>query len=134
MSGRTDEGFVQKYGYQVERKNNSKFNLKILIVYLGEHDHQKAMADEIFRGIQAVKDDQSENHHAIINSKISTTSTTNFSEVMDSDAIIIGSPVYNANIHPKIQTWINKWDINADLSSKIRGVFVTAGGMSAGEE
>ncbi len=33
-----------------------------------------------------------------------------------------------------MQTWINSWDFRSDLSEKIGAAFVTAGGISAGEE
>lgn len=52
----------------------------------------------------------------------------------DADAIIIGSPVYNGNVHPDVQNWINYWHIDADLSNKFGGAFVTAGGIHAGAD
>ena len=100
-------------------------------------------------------------------------------DILDwADAVVVGTPVYNANVHPVIQQWIDKygtreqcamwlrliclcaclpasasvsvrvpvfisvdtritpysWDFRADLSNKVGAAFVTAGGMSAGEE
>ena len=62
------------------------------------------------------------------------TSNITFLDVMDADAIIIGSPVYNGNIHPDVQNWINYWHIDADLSNKFGGAFATAGGLHAGAD
>ena len=71
--------------------------------------------------------------------------------ILRADAIVLGSPVYNANVHPSLQRWINdNWKIsdfwnddNTETTGttkttipKIRvgGAFVTAGGMTAGAE
>ena len=62
------------------------------------------------------------------------TSNITFLDVKDADAIIIGSPVYNGNVHPDVQNWINYWHIDADLSNKFGGAFVTAGGIHAGAD
>jgi NAD(P)H dehydrogenase (quinone) len=54
---------------------------------------------------------------------------------VDFDAIIVGSPVYNANVAPEIQSFINRWPFSgAPLRDKIGAAFVSAGGISAGEE
>jgi NAD(P)H dehydrogenase (quinone) len=55
--------------------------------------------------------------------------------VLAADAIVVGSPVYNANIAPEVQKFINSWPFESmPLRDKIGAAFVTAGGMSAGEE
>ena len=57
------------------------------------------------------------------------------SDVKWADAVIIGSPVYNANTAPEIQKFINKWPFrNSPMKNKIGAAFVSAGGISAGEE
>lgn len=102
-----------------------EFNAKILIVYPeGKHPHQQAMAEAISKGA-------TEANAQVL---LLTTATANFSHVLSSDAIILGSPVYNANPHPDVLNWMDNWDVTADLSEKIGAVFVTAGGISAGEE
>ena len=54
---------------------------------------------------------------------------------MYASAIILGSPVYNANIAPQVQEFINSWPFeDRPLKEKIGGVFVTGGGFSIGEE
>lgn len=60
--------------------------------------------------------------------------TATFEQVLEADAVILGSSVENANTHHQVQAWINEnWDISFDLSNKVGGAFVTAGGISAGE-
>lgn len=63
-----------------------------------------------------------------------TITNLTFADVLEADAVIIGSPVYNGNTHPEVQAWINYWRIESDLSRKIGGAFVTAGGMHSGAE
>jgi hypothetical protein len=51
--------------------------------------------------------------------------------------VILGSSVENGNTHPMLQASINneQLDIRYDLREKVGGTaFVTAGGISAGEE
>jgi multimeric flavodoxin WrbA len=56
-------------------------------------------------------------------------------DVLSADAVIVGSPVYKANVAPPIQEFINSWPIqNAALHDKLGAAFVTASGISAGEE
>jgi len=56
-------------------------------------------------------------------------------QLIEADAIIVGSPVYNANVTPEISKFIASWPFNGQpLKDKIGAAFVTAGGISAGEE
>jgi NAD(P)H dehydrogenase (quinone) len=56
-------------------------------------------------------------------------------ELFAADAIVIGSPVYNANPSPEILSFIKSWPFEGQpLKNKLGAVFVTAGGLSSGEE
>jgi len=56
-------------------------------------------------------------------------------QLVESDAIIVGSPVYNANVSPEISAFIASWPFEGQpLKDKVGAAFVTAGGISAGEE
>mgnify|MGYP003841650373 FL=1 len=56
-------------------------------------------------------------------------------EVLEADAIVVGSPVYNANVAPEVQRFINAWPFEGrPLKNKLGAAFVTGGGMSIGEE
>jgi len=113
-----------------------KNGVEILIVIpKGEHPHSLLMAEEVKRGVlEYCSVEQLDLETGKVQVNIHTTETADSSHIITSDAIILGSPVYNANVHPDLQTWINTWDINLDFSQKIGSAFVTAGGMSAGEE
>ncbi|KAK1934092.1 hypothetical protein P3T76_011295 [Phytophthora citrophthora] len=55
-------------------------------------------------------------------------------DVMWADAVILGTHVVNANVEPKISKFLSGWSFTEDLSQKVGAVFVTSGGISAGEE
>jgi NAD(P)H dehydrogenase (quinone) len=50
------------------------------------------------------------------------------------DAIIVGSPVYNANVAPPVQEFINAWSYDGGMKDKVGAAFVTGGAISLGEE
>ncbi|MEY2904729.1 MAG: hypothetical protein RJA52_745 [Bacteroidota bacterium] len=52
-----------------------------------------------------------------------------------SEAIILGSPVYNANVAPEVSAFIASWPFEGEpLKNKIGAAFVSGGGISGGEE
>ncbi|GHB26311.1 hypothetical protein GCM10008106_03660 [Mongoliitalea lutea] len=56
-------------------------------------------------------------------------------DILRASAIILGSPVYNGNLSPEVQVFINSWPFEGrPLKNKIGAVFVTGGGFSIGEE
>ncbi|KAL3660218.1 hypothetical protein V7S43_014749 [Phytophthora oleae] len=55
-------------------------------------------------------------------------------DVMWADAVILGTHVVNANVEPKMTKFLSGWSFTEDLSQKVGAVFVTSGGLSAGEE
>ena len=55
--------------------------------------------------------------------------------LLQADAIIVGSPVHNANVSAGVQEFISSWPFEGKpLKNKVGAAFVTAGGISAGEE
>lgn len=99
---------------------------RVLIVYYSEQGHTAAMAQAVASGVRAVP-------NVVV--KILPLAAARNADVLAADAIILGSPVYNANIAPSLQQFINQWPFEGNpLRDKVGAVFVTAGGMSAGEE
>lgn len=102
----------------------------VLVLYLDGHEHQRIMAEAIAQGVLSV---------SLVDPweggvKLQTIESSSFDDVVGSSALILGSPVYNANIHPKVQDFINAWKSDVDMSNKVGAAFVSAGGISAGEE
>jgi NAD(P)H dehydrogenase (quinone) len=100
-----------------------KAQSKVLVVYYSQTGHTKAMADAVARGARDVS------------VTLKTVSEATIADVLSADAIIVGSPVYNSNVAPQVQEFINSWPFEGTpLRDKIGAAFVTGGGISAGEE
>jgi len=104
----------------------SQQNANVLIVYYSERGHTKTLAEAVAKGARSVGE---------VNVVLKTVTDATTNDVLAADAIIVGSPVYNANVAPEVQKFINSWPFEgAPLRDKIGAAFVTAGGFSAGEE
>ena len=112
--------FIGQLSYgQVKTKN-------ILIAYYSKTVHTQSLAEEVAKGAMAIPGVQ------VVLKSIAQTTTK---DLLDADAIIIGSPVYNANLAPEVVKFISEWPFEGNpLKDKIGAAFVSAGGMSAGEE
>lgn len=101
-------------------------SLNVIIVYYSAQGHTQVLAEAVAKGARSVDG---------VNVVLKTVAETTTPDLLAADAIIVGSPVYNANIAPEVQQFINRWPFeDAPLRDKIGAAFVTAGGMSAGEE
>ncbi|WP_194777559.1 flavodoxin family protein [Pararhodonellum marinum] len=98
----------------------------ILITYHSESGKTQAMAEAVAKGAGEVQG------VAYILKPIADVTEV---EIRNASAIILGSPVYNANMTPQVQEFINSWPFaGRPLKDKIGAVFVTGGGFSIGEE
>ena len=98
----------------------------ILIVYHSETGHTFQMAEAVAAG--AALSGEAE-------VLLRTTETVTEEELRAATAIIVGSPVYNANVSPEVSRFIASWPFEGEpLKDKIGAAFVTGGGISAGEE
>lgn len=98
----------------------------VLITYYSESGKTQAMAEAVAGGVSQV--------HGVT-FILKPIAEVNEHEVLNASAIILGSPVYNANMAPQVQEFINSWPFTGrPLKNKIGAVFVTGGGFSIGEE
>lgn len=98
----------------------------VLIAYHSVSGHTAKMAKSIQKGILESSD---------IKVILKPVSEVTQQELLDANAIVIGSPVYNANPSPEILSFIKSWPFEGQpLKNKLGAVFVTAGGFSSGEE
>ena len=98
----------------------------VLIVYHSESGNTESMAGAVMRGAEDVEG---------VSVVLKRTSEVSEADLLSADAIIVGSPVYNANVSPDISAFIASWPFEGEpLKNKIGAAFVTAGGISAGEE
>lgn len=101
-------------------------NANVLVVYYSVQGHTKTLAEAVTKGARSVVG---------VTVVLKTVVEATTPDVLAADAIIVGSPVYNANLAPEVQKFINSWPFEgAPLRDKIGAAFVTAGGFSAGEE
>jgi NAD(P)H dehydrogenase (quinone) len=98
----------------------------VLIAYYSQTGHTRAMAEAVARGARSVKN---------VNVKLLTVTEATTEELLKADAVIVGSPVYNANVAPEVASFMNRWPFDgSSMRDKIGAAFVSSGGISAGEE
>lgn len=99
---------------------------RVLVVYFSQTGHTLAMAEAVATGARTVKG---------VETKLRTIAETTNADLLAADAIIVGSPVYNANAAPEVMSFLSRWPFEGSpLKNKIGAAFVTGGGISAGEE
>ena len=99
---------------------------EVLVVYHSEAGHTASMAAAVAAGARSVEG---------VRVAIETVEDARVAQILEADAIVIGSPVYNANVTPEVQRFVNRWPIEGSpLRNKLGAAFVTGGGISAGEE
>ena len=98
----------------------------ILITYHSKSGKTALMANAIAKGA-AIHDD--------ITVILKPIEQTTPNDLLKADAIILGSPVYNANMSSDVLKFIESWPFEGSpLKNKIGAAFVTGGGISSGEE
>ncbi|MCH7396680.1 flavodoxin family protein [Belliella sp. DSM 107340] len=98
----------------------------ILIAYYSETGKTQSMAEAVANGVNEIGE---------VDFILKPISEVKTEELLNASAIILGSPVYNGNVAPQMQEFINSWPFEGrPLTDKIGAVFVTGGGFSIGEE
>jgi NAD(P)H dehydrogenase (quinone) len=98
----------------------------VAVVYYSAKGHTQAMAEAVAKGARGVEG-------VTVNLKAIPEAT--LEDVSRADAVIVGSPVYKGNVAPRVQEFINSWPLkDGVMRNKIGAAFVTASGISAGEE
>lgn len=99
---------------------------RILIAYHSAAGHTQDMAEAVARGAGRVPGTEL---------RLSRIQDVRPEEVAQFHAVILGTPVQNANPAPEMLTFIRSWPFEGQpMKNKIGAVFVSAGGISAGEE
>lgn len=98
----------------------------ILIAYHSESGKTQVLAEAVAKGVAAIDE---------VHGVLKPLSEVTENDILEASAIILGSPVYNGNMTPEVQAFINSWPFEGrPLKNKIGAVFVTGGGFSIGEE
>lgn len=96
----------------------------ILIVYYSQTGHTALLADAVAAGARGVKGSDV---------RLLPVDSVSHDDVAWADALIVGSPVHVANVSAPIVEFLDSLPMN-EMHNKIGAAFVTAGGISAGEE
>jgi NAD(P)H dehydrogenase (quinone) len=98
----------------------------VLITYYSKTSSTAQLARAVAKGASGT------NQVQVILKKIEETTEE---DLIKADAIILGSPVYNANPAAEVLKFIERWPFEGNkMKNKIGAVFVTGGGISSGEE
>lgn len=98
----------------------------VLITYYSQSGNTKTLAESIQKGAQSVDG---------VEVKLRAIEEVEVADLLAATAILVGSPVYNGNIAPLVQEFINSWPFEGrPLKNKIGAAFATGGGISIGEE
>lgn len=98
----------------------------MLVVYSSKGGHTRQLAEAVAKGADLVHE---------VDVKLLAVDKAKVDDVLAADAIIVGTPVYNANVAPAMVQFINQWPYKGQpLRDKVGAAFVSAGGISMGQE
>jgi len=98
----------------------------VLVVYDSRTGNTERMAHAVADGAKTVKGTK------VVVTKVDEAKT---SDLVDSDAIIIGSPTYYGNMSGKMKSFIDKsYGIHGKLVGKVGGAFTSSGDTACGAE
>lgn len=97
----------------------------VLIVCDSVTKHTWTLAESIAEGALSVADTQV---------LLQTPAETRLEDLLNADAIIVGSPVHAGNPTPAILKFLSTCPIKGELKNKIGAAFTTGGGIAAGLE
>ncbi|MGH9832228.1 MAG: flavodoxin family protein [Blastocatellia bacterium] len=112
--------------------NQPAEKVKILVVYHSRGGHTAALAKAVAEGAK-------KNQHAEVTVK--TVAEVKCAELLATDALVVGSPVYWSNMAGEVKSFFDRWTTECQMlppafpmKDKIGAAFVTAGEVSSGKE
>jgi NAD(P)H dehydrogenase (quinone) len=105
--------------------------VSVLIAYHSVTGNTEKMAQGVAEGAKAVPD---------TNVVLKRVSEVTAEDLLSSDAVIVGSPVYFGNISGEVKTFFDNWLLKFDfyrdfrMRNKVGGAFATGGSISNGKE
>jgi NAD(P)H dehydrogenase (quinone) len=106
--------------------------VKVLVAYHSRTGHTAALAKAVAEGAQ--KDKQAE----VI---VKTVAEVKCEELLEADALVVGSPVYWSNMAGEVKTFFDRWTTECrmlppafPMRGKVGAAFVTGGEVSSGKE
>ena len=105
--------------------------VKVLIAYHSKSGHTARMAEAVAEGANSVPD---------TTVTLKRVSHVTADDLFSSDAVIIGSPVYWANMSGEVKTFFDDWQFkfgvfpDFKMKNKVGAAFATGGQVSSGKE
>src|SRR5262245_35372195 len=103
----------------------------VLVIYHSATGNTERMAQGVAEGAKAVPG---------TNVVLKRVGEVVANDLSSADAVIVGSPVYFANMSGEVKTFFDNWSLKFDLfkdrkmRNKVGGAFSTGGSVSAGKE
>lgn len=98
----------------------------VLVAYYSHTGNTEKMAHAVSDGLSEI---------TCIEIIVKPIDQVSIAEITAVSAIILGSPVHNGNLPPEVLTFVNNWPFDGrPFTDKLGAAFVTAGGISLGEE
>lgn len=102
--------------------------VRVLIAYDSVDGHTEQLAQWIAQGAKEGGDASAE-------VRLQRVEATTHQDLLWADAILVGSPVYNACLSPPVSKFLAEWPFEENpLKDKVGAAFTSAKGTSAGEE
>ncbi len=112
--------------------NQPAEKVKVLVVYHSRGGHTAALAKAVVEGAK-------KNQHAEVTLK--TVAEVKCAELLATDALIVGSPVYWSNMAGEVKSFFDRWSTECNvlppafpMKDKVGAAFVTGGNVSSGKE
>jgi NAD(P)H dehydrogenase (quinone) len=105
--------------------------LNVLVAYHSVTGNTEKMAQGVAEGAKALSE---------TNVLLKQVGEVNADDLLSSDAVIVGSPVYFGNMAGEVKTFLDNWLLKFDffrdfkMRNKIGGAFATGGSISNGKE
>ncbi len=99
--------------------------MKIAVLYYSKTGNTKKMAECIVEGIQSVDG---------INAESYSIDEVNDSQISECEAVIIGTPTYNASLSGALKMWLESFPSTYKIPGKMAGAFATAAYVHGGAD
>jgi NAD(P)H dehydrogenase (quinone) len=106
-------------------------SIKVLVTYVSRTGHTAKMAQGVAEGARAIQ-------RTLV--ELKTVDSVTADDLFSADAVVVGSPVYWANMAGEVKTFFDNWQLkfgvfpDFKMRNKVGAAFATGGQTSSGKE